>query len=481
MLQQVFGHFGNRLLVVAIGLLLLSGLALWMYEGMKQSTESIAASDLQTILNADVKALELWIEEKKKDVRLWSSRAEIRQAVNELARIAERESEPTEELLAARALTGLRTVLEKFDRIAGRPEQDAVVTRDGLFLAAGRDETIGTRLNTDGIAALVPVFQGRTLFIKPHPNGAFGVELVPDLNVPVVYVVAPIRRGDSDDSEVVAAAGFGFPADDEFTQILSVARQGQTGETYTFDENGLLLSESRFEREVQLASGLTHPNTIDIFDFGRTPEGSFYCVMEFLNGRTLENVIRSEGPLAADRAANLLRQIAGSLNEAHRRGLVHRDIKPSNIMLCEQGGIPDFVKVLDFGLARTVERLDGKEVTQAGLVVGTPSYLAPERLTDPATVDQRSDLYSFGAVGHYLLTGRHIYDAARAGDLLRQILNEIPPRPSEVTGKEIPRGLEELIVRCLERSPQDRPATMQEVMTSITQISVSLAQGNIGI
>jgi serine/threonine protein kinase len=238
-------------------------------------------------------------------------------------------------------------------------------------------------------------------------------------------------------------------------------------------------SLARFEREVQLASSLTHPNTIDIFDFGRTPEGSFYCVMEFLDGRTLEDVVHSEGPLSAPRAVHLLTQIAGSLNEAHQRGLVHRDIKPSNIMLCEQGGIQDFVKVLDFGLARPVQRSDGKIVTVPGLVAGTPSYLAPERITDPTTIDPRSDLYSFGSVGYFLLTGRRIY-AAAAEDLPQQIDDHNPLRPSEVTSNEISRELDDFIVRCLARRPDDRPATTQDVITSLAQIDAGLAPNNRG-
>ncbi len=665
MLQQIFGHPRNRALALAVMLLLLSGLAWWTYTGMMRSSRSIAAAELRTILNADVTALEQWIEEKKQDVRLWSALPVIRHDVTQLARIAETSNTPKEDLLSAPELASVRATLERFARITGCPMQGAAVTRDGLLLAAGDDETVGTRLNTVGVAALVPVFHGQTLFIKPHPYGTLGIVRAPDFDTPVVLVVAPIRRGESDDSEVVAAACFGFPADGEFTRILSVARLGHTGETYTFDENGLMLSKSRFdedlrasgllpddpesrsifrieirdpgnksdqppassieaaarpltrlaaeaiaagrkggesdragvilkpyrnyrgalvigawkwlpaysfavatevevdeqyapmrypliaewirfgllagcivslmaaawwiavlrrdadearqlgqytleekigeggmgvvyrarhallqrataikllrpemvndeslrrfEREVQTASGLTHPNTIDIFDFGRTPEGSFYCAMEFLRGRTLEDVVRSEGPLAADRAVDILRQIAGSLNEAHHRGLVHRDIKPSNIMLCEQGGIPDFVKVLDFGLARTLERRDGEDDTRPGVVLGTPTYLAPERITDPATVDPRSDLYSFGAVGYFLLTGRHLYDATRAGDLVYQILHDNPRRPSELTSEEIPTELEEFIMRCLARSPQDRPATMQQVMTSISR------------
>jgi tRNA A-37 threonylcarbamoyl transferase component Bud32 len=670
-LHQLLGSPAKRWLIVAVALCLLAGLAYWTHVSMKQATQTIVASELRTILDADITALELWIEEKKKDIRLWSSRDEIRQAVNDLASLAENNPEPSEALRASPELARLRARLEKFDRIVGRPEQDALITRDGLLLATNKDETVGNRLNNEGIAALVPVFQGDTLFLKPQPDGAFGVD-TPDLNTPVVIVVAPVRRDDSIESDILAAAAFGFPADDEFTAILSVARLGLTGETYTFDANGLLLSESRFddelrasgrlpqdpasrsifrieirdpgstlnkpptsaveaaaqpltklaaeaiaagrkggefdqegvilepyrnyrgarvigawrwlpdysfgvateveadeqyaplrypliaewirfgllalfmvsllaaaswiavlgrdveqarrlgqytleekiaeggmgvvyrarhallkretaikllrpeivneqslarfEREVQLASGLTHPNTIDIFDFGRTPEGSFYCVMEFLAGRSLQECVLSEGPMQANRVINILGQIAGSLNEAHQRGLVHRDIKPSNIMLCDQGGIPDFVKVLDFGLARTVERSDENEVTQLGLVAGTPLYLAPERITDPTAIDQRSDIYSYGAVGYYLLTGRNIYDAANPAELMGKILDENPRRPSEVTSNAIPQELENLIVRCLSRRLEDRPSTTQEVLTCIAQIDASATQ-----
>ena len=275
LLQQLLGHPGHRLLVILFALLLLLGLAFWMYTGMKRSSQSIAAAELQTILNADVTALELWIEEKKQDIRLWSSRAEIRQAVNDLARIADTESDPSAKLLSAPAQARIRSVLVRFDRIVGRPEGDAVVNRDGLILAAARDERLGRRLNTEGIATLVPVFQGQTLFIKPHPSEAFGLERLAGLSMPVVYVVAPIRREDSDDSEVVAAAAFGFPADGEFTRIMSVARLGQTGETYAFDANGLLLSESRFDEALRASRLLPDdPESRSIFQIEVRDPGS---------------------------------------------------------------------------------------------------------------------------------------------------------------------------------------------------------------
>ncbi len=161
-----------------------------------------------------------------------------------------------------------------------------------------------------------------------------------------------------------------------------------------------------FEREVQLASQLTHPNTIEIYDYGVTPEGVFYYVMEFLDGTTLEQLVRREGPLDSPRVVLILQQIAGSLREAHSMGLVHRDIKPHNIMLCRRGGENDVVKVLDFGL---VKQIHGPEATSHTVLAGTPMYMAPERLDAPQENDPRIDIYAFGAVGFFLLTGREIF------------------------------------------------------------------------
>lgn len=663
-LLRVFGRRSHRLLLFLLTVLVTIGLAIWTYVGMKAATQSLAGSDLQTILNADVAALQLWIEEKKKDVRLWSSRKDLRSAVAELVRISEANRDPREQLLQAPAMSDLNTLLEKYDRFVGRPERDGVVTRDGVMLASHREEFVGSRLNSRGVAGLTPVFQGQTLFIKPQPDGLFGLDTEPDLDSPVVYFVAPVR---SEENEVIAAAVFGFPADGEFTSILAIARVGETGETYVFDASGELLSESRFDdelrasgllpddpsvrsifrmdirdpgpqlqgeqpapvemaawpltrlaadaiaagrkgeaseqeglilepyrnyrgatvigawkwlpeysigvanevevaekyspmrypvvaewirfglltgclaalatatcwiavlgrdveeawqlgqytleeqigeggmgvvyrarhallkrptaikllrpdvvdedamtrfqREVQIAGGLTHPNTIDIFDFGKDSEGNFYCVMEFLDGRTLESAVRSDGPFAVERVVKVLLQVAGSLHEAHQLGLVHRDIKPSNIMLCEQGGIRDFVKVLDFGLAREVRQTEDSSLTQYNLVAGTPAYLAPERLTDPASVDRRSDLYSLGAVGYYLLTGRRVRDGQDIYEVVGQILEQEPRPLSELTSGVLPGELESLIMQCLARDPDNRPASAEELIAKLRPLA----------
>jgi len=167
---------------------------------------------------------------------------------------------------------------------------------------------------------------------------------------------------------------------------------------------------ARFDREVRLASQLMHPNTVEVFDYGRTPEGQPFYAMEFLDGLTLQEIVDQHGPLPAARAAHALRGIAGSLSEAHTRGLVHRDIKPANVMLCRRGGEDDVVKVLDFGLVKDTRSPHTRDLTRALRVLGTPAYMAPERIERPDSADARSDLYALGAVGFYLLAGKPPFD-----------------------------------------------------------------------
>ncbi len=186
-------------------------------------------------------------------------------------------------------------------------------------------------------------------------------------------------------------------------------------------------SIARFEREVQLTSRLSHPNTVTIFDFGRTPEGVFYYAMELLNGSTLESLIVNGGPIPFQRAIWFLRQICGSLAEAHEAGLIHRDIKPANIMVCTLGGVHDFIKVLDFGLAKAVDTEKQSRLTAAGAIAGTPLYLAPEAIQNPDKVDAKVDIYAVGAVGYFLLTGKPVFEAKSVLDILQMHLNAAPP------------------------------------------------------
>ncbi len=222
---------------------------------------------------------------------------------------------------------------------------------------------------------------------------------------------------------------------------------------------------ARFEREVQLTSQLTHPNTIEIFDFGRTPEGLFYYAMEYLPGLTLAELIRQEGPLPAERAVHILRQVCGSLREAHGIGLIHRDIKLQNIMLCERGGLWDFVKVLDFGLVKQVSGADAAQLTADQQVSGTPLYIAPEVWSQPHRADARADIYALGVVSFQLLTGRDPFEAETLAELFHLVTACDPPLPSSRSDARIPAPLEALIRACMAKDPGRRPATIDAVLT----------------
>jgi serine/threonine-protein kinase len=216
---------------------------------------------------------------------------------------------------------------------------------------------------------------------------------------------------------------------------------------------------ARFEREVQLTAELTHPNTVTVFDYGRTPEGVFYYAMELLEGASLEDVVAVDGAQAPERVIHVLHQVAGALAEAHGIGLIHRDIKPANIILCEQGGVPDVPKVLDFGLVKDMTGGGGVALTKAEDITGTPLYLPPEAIKAPAAVDARSDLYALGAVGYFLLSGDHVFTGTTLVEVCSHHLHSTPVSPSERLGRSVPADLEAVILGCLEKDPAGRPQT----------------------
>ncbi|MGD8376043.1 MAG: protein kinase [Acidobacteriota bacterium] len=222
----------------------------------------------------------------------------------------------------------------------------------------------------------------------------------------------------------------------------------------------------RFEREVQFTSQLSHPNTIRVFDFGRTPKGVFYYAMEYLEGITLRKAVEVGGPFPEERAIFILEQICGALAEAHGAGLIHRDIKPANIILCERGGLHDFVKVLDFGLVRRVDQSETAALTQTQMITGTPLYLAPEGITAPDTVDGRSDLYSLGGVGYYLLTGQPVFEGD-AFEVCGQHVHARPQPPSARLGRTVSPDLEAILMACLEKEPGRRPAGAREMREAL--------------
>lgn len=224
---------------------------------------------------------------------------------------------------------------------------------------------------------------------------------------------------------------------------------------------------ARFEREVQLSSSLTHPNTIQIYDYGHTPAGIFYYVMEYLVGFSLQTLVVKAGPFSPGRVIHILRQCCGSLEEAHEVGLIHRDIKPQNIMLCERGAVPDVVKVLDFGLVKEVEAPEDSEITQEGVIAGTPLYLSPEMISTPKEVDARSDIYQLGAVGYFLLTGNPPFEGDTALQICSRHLTEEPAPLSSRLGEAVPGDLERVILTCLEKRPEKRFATAMDLATAL--------------
>lgn len=218
---------------------------------------------------------------------------------------------------------------------------------------------------------------------------------------------------------------------------------------------------ARFKREVELASRLRHPNTIAIHDFGEGTGGQLYYVMEFLEGLSLADLVEHYGPQPAARTAYVMRQVCDSLAEAHESGIVHRDIKPQNIMICRIGGRNDVAKVLDFGLVKRLDATDTRDLTSSLRMLGTPLYMAPERIRDPSHVDGRTDIYSLGAVGFYLLTGKRLFHTESDHDLTYQILHAPPPRASEHAAAPIPGELDDLLVRCLSKDPVQRPTAIE--------------------
>jgi eukaryotic-like serine/threonine-protein kinase len=239
-------------------------------------------------------------------------------------------------------------------------------------------------------------------------------------------------------------------------KVLPVARSGEQ-------------AIKRFEQEVQLTSALTHPNTIAIYDFGRTPDGVFYYAMEYLDGMTFDEVVRYAGPLPAARVVHLLTQVCGALMEAHALGLVHRDIKPANLMLCTRGRIPDHVKVLDFGLVKEQHTADAG-LSMAGTLLGTPAYLPPEAVLDPSKVDGRSDLYAVGAVGYFLLSGTAVFEGCTLMEVCAKHLHSEPDPLSRRVREPVPAQLERIILQCLAKKPAERPASAGELRSMLQQV-----------
>jgi serine/threonine-protein kinase len=229
---------------------------------------------------------------------------------------------------------------------------------------------------------------------------------------------------------------------------------------------------ARFEREVRLTAQLSHWNTVEIFDFGRTEDGTFFYVMEYLPGLSLEEMLERHGPLPAERAVYLLRQACQGLREAHAIGLIHRDIKPGNLFAAQRGGLYDVVKLLDFGLVKQVAEMPSARLTLDGAISGTPLFMSPEQARGLPAIDARSDIYSLGAVAYALLVGRPPFERTTPLEVLFAHAREEVTPPSHIRS-DVPADLEQIILRCLAKNPDDRLENVDELEQALALCSAA--------
>lgn len=304
-------------------------------------------------------------------------------------------------------------------------------------------------------------------------------------------VEAAVRATESDEAPPREDSLLGTVVGHRF-EIVSRIGAGGMGVVYKARQLGmdrwvavkLLLKElahddkvvKRFKVEALAASRLTHPNTIRIYDFGQTEDANLYIAMEFLEGQSLERALRRGGPMPARRVLHILKQIAASLSEAHSKGIVHRDLKPDNIFLTTVDGDQDFVKVLDFGVAklREADRRQGT-LTQAGVIFGTPRYMAPEQCRS-LSVDHRADLYALGVIAYEALTSVPPFDAESPLAILIQHVQESPkPLAAVRPDVEVPQEVEAFVMRCLEKSPERRFHDAAQLQAEAARIEAGLA------
>ena len=249
---------------------------------------------------------------------------------------------------------------------------------------------------------------------------------------------------------------------------IKIVRDASTG---AGEEGGSV--RQRFAREAQATADLQSPHTVQLFDFGVTDNGSFFYVMERLRGMDLQRMVERHGPLPPARVAFLLQQACLSLSEAHALGLVHRDIKPSNLLVCRLGAQHDFLKVLDFGVVSRRGRGPTQPITEIGMILGTPAFLAPELISGQGAFDRRADIYALGCVAFWLLTGRTPFEADDVMTLLTLHSTTAPVPPSSMSEELIPPDVDALVLECLSKKPSDRPASAEVLHERLDTLSVA--------
>jgi serine/threonine-protein kinase len=232
-----------------------------------------------------------------------------------------------------------------------------------------------------------------------------------------------------------------------------------------------VIVRKRFEQEAQAIASLRSPHTVHLYDFGVSEDGSPYYVMELLDGVSLQVLVNKFGPQPLSRVVHILRQVCGSLEEAHRQGLIHRDIKPNNIFSCAVGVECDFVKVLDFGLVKNVSQEKAMHLTAPGGLAGTPAYIAPEVALGARSIDARLDIYALGCVAYFLLTGSPVFDEKTASAMVMAHVHKTPVPPSQRSGMPVPSEFESVILRCLAKRPEERPQSALELSRLIAAIA----------
>ncbi|MGB5698185.1 MAG: serine/threonine-protein kinase [Polyangiales bacterium] len=232
----------------------------------------------------------------------------------------------------------------------------------------------------------------------------------------------------------------------------------------------------RFHREAESASRLNHPNTVHVFDFGRTKSGALYLVMEYVDGNDLGKIIHKEGPMPFGRVAYLCAQVAGSVADAHAAGIIHRDLKPENVVVAESRD-GEIAKVLDFGLAKLFEGTIGTQVTSSGTIVGTPYYMSPEQIQGQE-LDGRSDVYAIGAIMYECVVGKPPFEAPNPVGILSKHLSEEPPLPSSRSPLSVPVEADEIIMRCLDKDPARRYQTAEELRQALIEYLTTVGSGD---